>query len=45
MMFGEVISHVENTLAPDEIELFLFDAIFDPVESRVKSFGEFLSHF
>ena len=39
MMLGEVISHVENTLAPDEIEWLLFDAIFDPVETHVKCFG------
>ena len=41
-MFGEVICHVENSLAPDEeINLFvlLFDAIFDPVEVHVKGFG------
>ena len=44
-MFGEVISHVENTLAPYEIELLLFDVIFDAVDSHVKCFGEFLSHF
>ena len=40
-MFGEVICHVENSLAPDEeIDLLvLFDAIFDPVEAHVKGFG------
>ena len=44
MVFCEVVSHVGGSFAPGELELFLSDAIADPVVFHVKCFGEFLSH-
>ena len=44
-MFGEVVSFVELSGGPEEIELALFDAVFHPPVAHVESFGEFLAHF
>ena len=43
-MLGKVVGHVCRAFAPDELELALFDSIFDPVEAHVEGFGEFLAH-
>ena len=44
MMLGEVICLVEYTFGPYEVELFLTDSVFHPIELHVEGFGEFLSH-
>jgi hypothetical protein len=44
MMFCEVVRHVGSSLSPKKLKLFLFDAVFDPVEAHVKCFGKFLTH-
>ena len=44
MMLGEIVGHVGRTLAPDETELFLIDAIVDPIKTHIKGFRKFLSH-
>ena len=44
VVLGKIICHVELAFAPDELELFLFDAVFYPVESHVEGFGELLTH-
>ena len=41
VVFGKVVSFVEATRGPVEIELALGDAIFEPVVAHVESFGTF----
>ena len=43
-MLGEVICLVEYAFGPYEVELFLTDSVFHPIEFHVECFGEFLSH-
>jgi hypothetical protein len=38
MMFGEVLRHVDHLFPPDELELFLLDAVLDLIKAHVKTF-------
>ena len=44
MMLGEIISAVQFSGGPVEVELFLINAIFEPMVSHVESFGFFHAH-
>ena len=41
VVFGEIISHVEFSLAPDDLEVVLFDSIMKPMVAHIECFGEF----
>jgi hypothetical protein len=42
MMFGKIISCVQNSLFPIDVELALADAVTNPVEAHIDGFGSFL---
>jgi hypothetical protein len=42
MMFSEIISSVQNSSFPIDMELALADAVANPVEAHVNGFGSFL---
>ncbi len=42
MVFGMVVSKVFRTGSPVDDELFLSDAILDPIKTHVHGFGAFL---
>ena len=44
MMLGEIIRAVQFSGGPVEVELFLINAIFEPMVSHVESFGPFHAH-
>ena len=44
MVFCKIIGHVDGTLSPKELKMFLLDAVFDPIKAHVESFREFLPH-
>ena len=39
VMFGEVISQIEVSLLPVDLELTLFDLVLDPIETHVHGLG------
>ena len=43
-MLREIIGQIIATLIPIELELFLEDAVFDPVVAHIVCFREFGSH-
>jgi hypothetical protein len=42
VVFGDVVAHVLGARAPVNLELFLIDSVFEPVESHVECFRAFL---
>ena len=44
MMFCKIVSHVDGTFPPDELEVLLAYSIFDPVKAHIKRFRELLAH-
>ncbi len=45
VVLGEIISQIEFSWGPDEIELILADSVFHPPVAHVERLGEFLAHF
>ena len=41
MVFGKIIGHVELAFTPDDLKLFVVDAIGEPMETHIEGFGEF----
>ena len=41
-MFSEVVGQIVSTVSPVDIELPLFDAVFDPVKTHIHCFGSSL---
>jgi hypothetical protein len=44
MMFGKIIGRVQFSGSPIKMELFLGNAILEPVVTHVKGFGFFQTH-
>jgi hypothetical protein len=45
VVFGEIISQVEFSGSPGEVELALADSVFHPPIAHVEGFRKLLSHF
>ena len=43
-MFGEIVSFVGSSGSPIEVELFVCNAMFEPMITHVKGFGSFHAH-
>ena len=41
-MLGEVVSQVDSSRCPVDVELVLFNAVVEPVEAHVDGFGSVL---
>ena len=44
MVLGEVVRHINLSLSPKDLELFLLDSVMDPEEPHIERLGELTTH-